>query len=59
MSSDGWIGLGIVLIIGLIVVGFSASLGMLIIRLFGPEHDAAETSGRSTATVKPELHEAA
>jgi|GEM_PF-5132009 len=35
--SDSWLGFGVVVIMGLIIVGLSTFLGKLIIWLFGPE----------------------
>ena len=45
-TSESWVGIGIVVIIGVVVVGLAACLGTLIIRLFGKEHEAAATSAR-------------
>ncbi|HEX6726356.1 MAG TPA: hypothetical protein VF078_03305 [Nitrospira sp.] len=56
---DSWLGLGIVLIIGLVVVGLAACLGTLIIRLFGTKHEATATAGRDKAPAKSDLHETA
>ena len=56
---DSWLGLGIVLIIGLVVVGLATGLGKLIIRIFGTGNEAAATSGRDQAPAKSDLHEAA
>ena len=58
-TSDSWLGLGIVLIIGLVVVGLATGLGTLIIRLFGTEHEAAATSCRDKVPANSDLHEAA
>ena len=58
-TPESWLCIGIVVIIGLIVVGFATCMGRLIIRLFGTGQEAVETSGRDKATIKSELHEAA
>lgn len=57
--SDSWLGLGIVLIIGVIVVGLATCIGKLIIRLFGTRREATENSRRDNVSIKSGFHEAA
>jgi len=56
--SDSWLGLGIVLMIGVLVVGLAAWIGKLIIWIFGTGQKATVTSGRDRATARSKLHEA-
>ncbi len=58
-TSDSWLGLGIVLIIGFIVVGLATCMGKLIIRLFGARREATENSRRDHERMKSGFHEAA
>ncbi len=58
-TPDSWLGLAVVVIIGLFVVGISTCIGKLIIWIFGTGHEATVTSGRDKATVKSAIHEAA
>ncbi len=58
-TSESWLGFGIVVMIGLVVVGLAACMGKLIILLFGPVHAAGEVSGKDKATIQSKLHEAA
>ncbi|UVT17745.1 MAG: hypothetical protein H8K04_09540 [Nitrospira sp.] len=44
---DHWSSIGVVAVIGLIVVGFSAFLGRLITKLFSGESDVSQTSQRA------------
>lgn len=57
-TSDSWLGIGIVVMIGLAVVGLAACMGKLIIVLFGPAHAAEEASGKDHAAIQSKLHEA-
>ena len=60
-TPESWLGIGIVVVIGLVVVGLSTCIGKLIIRLFGTEYEAAKTSGRikqryNLSSMKPHNH---
>jgi hypothetical protein len=57
-TSDSWLGLGIVALIGLIVVGLALCMGKSIIWFFGTGHKATETSGRDKAG-NSQVHKAA
>ena len=54
---ESWLGIGIVVIIGLIVVGLATCIGKLIIWLFGTGQETIKTSGRDRTSIR--LHEAA
>lgn len=54
--SDSWLGLGIVLMIGVFVVGLATCIGKSIIWIFGTGHDATVTSGKKRATVSSAIH---
>ena len=58
-TSESWLGIGIIVMIGLVVVGLATCMGKLIIWLFGTGQGGVETSGRDKATIKSALHEAA
>jgi hypothetical protein len=58
-TSESWLGIGIIVIIGLIVVGLATCMGKLIIWLFGTGQETVETSGKNKTTIKSRLHEAA
>ena len=58
-TSESWLGIGIVVIIGLVVVGLAACIGKLIILLFGTGQAAVETSGKDKTTIKSKVHEVA
>ena len=58
-TSDSWLGLGVVVIIGVFVVGLATCIGRLIIWIFGTGHEATVTSGRDRARGKSAIHEAA
>ncbi len=49
-TSDSWLGIGVVVMIGVIVVGLSTGIGKVIIWIFGTGHEPqkhpAETSRR-------------
>ncbi|MBX3329661.1 MAG: hypothetical protein KF722_04610 [Nitrospira sp.] len=57
-TSESWLGIGIIVMIGLVVMGLATCMGKLIIRLFGTGREAVETSGRDKVTIKSALHEA-
>lgn len=58
-TSESWLGIGIVMTIGLVVVGLATCIGKLIIWLFGTGQASVGTSHGNKATIKSELHEAA
>jgi hypothetical protein len=58
-TSDSWLGIAIVLIIGFVVVGLAICTGKSIIWLFGTGQETVETSGRNRTTIKSKIHEAA
>lgn len=55
--SDSWLGLGVVVMIGVFVVGLATCMGKLIIWIFGTGHDETVTSGEGREMMKSELHE--
>lgn len=57
--SDSWLGGGITVIIGFIVVGFATGIGKSLIWLFGTGRERVKTSDGDRATVKSEIHEVA
>lgn len=58
-TSDGWLGLGVVVFICAIVVGFSAGVGKSIIWLFGMEYRAVAKFKEDHARDRSEIHEVA
>jgi hypothetical protein len=56
--SDSWLGLGVVVMIGAVVVGLATCMGKLIIWIFGTGHEETVTSGEGRETMKSELHRA-
>ncbi len=58
-TPDGWLGFGVIVIIGGIVVGFAVGFGKAIIWLFGIEHRTVAKFKGDSATVKSEIHETA
>lgn len=56
-TSESWLGIGIVVIIGSIVVGLAVCMGKSVIWLFGTGQAAVKPSGKVKATIK--LHETA
>lgn len=57
--SDSWLGGGITVIIGFIVIGFATGIGKSIIWLFATGHEMVKTSDGDQAAVKSEIHEVA
>lgn len=58
-ASDHWLGIGIAMMIGVVVVAFAICLGKSIIWLFGTGQEVIETFGRDKMTIKSEIDEAA
>lgn len=50
--SDNWLGMGIVILIGVVVVVLATCLGKAIIWLFGTGQEPVETSGKDKAMIK-------
>lgn len=58
-TPDGWVGFGVVVFIGGIVVGFATGVGKAIIWLFGIEHWTVVRSQKDNETAKSEIHKIA
>ncbi len=57
--SDSWLGLGVVVIMGLIIVGLSTFLGKFIIWIFGPESEGGQVTDLQKSRLESPYHEAA
>lgn len=57
--SDSWLGFGVVVMMGLIIVGLSTFLGMLIIWLFGTESEGGKATDLQKSRLESPYHEAA
>jgi hypothetical protein len=57
--SDSWLGLAVVVVIGVIIVGFAICTGKVIIWLFDTEPEEMSAADVSKPKIKSAYHEAA